>query len=1062
MKLYQTWESEALIWNTELSSLAIVTAFSTDGSLIATAARYDKLVKIWRRRSYGSGDLQFDYSYLRHPMAVTSLQWRDQSTEEAEIEHILFTICADSKVRIWASIDPHSLDYLQLWSEIDIASSIQPRNPIQEFDRFIVFVDGSLFRRAIDTTSRLHGMGPIIEHLNDLSKDRSDVCMVFDRSGHLCVWVFNITKNQPPERRELVNMIYTEDVEVFQGLKPGNRPPEFLSFIDAAAGSQSMVIVSDDSIDWFEGQLGKILDPTQKGQQFVHKALLTGHEKSIEKINRTAKGRAIISRTADGENIVWQQLDIKDGAALRRHSQIAVKSPIIKSCLLSKGYYTVTLHTEQITLWKSYLNKATPVVSIPFALDGEPLCLLNLPVSDNAKEQEYLATVSTTMQGIVWVFKGPIDKANSNHHDGAPSLEQFCTFTLGLQDNLSFLIPVDPAGSMPNVSGFLDAFAQDVALSYTNKGTLVTWAAQVDENNTKVQWFPTATIETSITQPSLASGSSTRKVAVVDAERNGLSIWDTRSGQLEYGRTFAFGDTIQDLDWTSTPTNQSILAIGFPYKIMILAQIRYDYLDLKPAWAVIREIRTRDSTPHPIGDSTWLGSGSLVIGAGNQLFVYDKNITSGDENVKDLVISTKSEQPIDLFDVVALLNGPLPVYHPQFLSQCILTGKLQLVQRALVVLHENLKFYTEGDAWDPTLSIDLDKFTCIEAPLSKSRDKSSLGEYSQDEAETLTEDLALALSETLTKKSVPFLSNQEQFHLADLVECVATAEKHRRSMDENATRFFLFFRRYMLRKNQHKVAEGMGVTWRETMWAFHSDSQEILTDLVSRHYQGKLQWKHARESCLFTWMNDMNSLKTQFEIIARNEYTKSEDRNPIDCSLYYLALKKKSVLQGLWKMATWHREQAATLRMLNNNFDEPRWKTAALKNAYALMGKRRFGKCLGKFEIVLTSIEYAAAFFLLAGNVKDAVNICASQMQDIQLAIAVARVYDGDDSLVFHDLLEEKVLPLAAFEGDRWMASWAFWKLGRRDMAVRSLIVRNGLSYRILLTKKDSSLYIVR
>ena len=85
--------------------------------------------------------------------------------------------------------------------------------------------------------------------------------------------------------------------------------------------------------------------------------------------------------------------------------------------------------------------------------------------------------------------------------------------------------------------------------------------------------------------------------------------------------------------------------------------------------------------------------------------------------------------------------------------------------------------------------------------------------------------------------------------------------------------------------------------------------------------------------------------------------------------------------------------------------------------------------------------EYAAAFFLLAGNVRDAVNICAQQMQDIQLAVAVARVYEGDKGPVLRDLIEDKVLPIAASEGNRWMAMWAFWMLGRRDIAVRALIV---------------------
>ena len=83
--------------------------------------------------------------------------------------------------------------------------------------------------------------------------------------------------------------------------------------------------------------------------------------------------------------------------------------------------------------------------------------------------------------------------------------------------------------------------------------------------------------------------------------------------------------------------------------------------------------------------------------------------------------------------------------------------------------------------------------------------------------------------------------------------------------------------------------------------------------------------------------------RSQFEVIARNEYTKTDEKNPVDCSLYYLALRKKAVLVGLWRMATWSREQSATQRLLANNFQEQRWKTAAQKNAYALMGKRRFG-----------------------------------------------------------------------------------------------------------------------
>ena len=90
---------------------------------------------------------------------------------------------------------------------------------------------------------------------------------------------------------------------------------------------------------------------------------------------------------------------------------------------------------------------------------------------------------------------------------------------------------------------------------------------------------------------------------------------------------------------------------------------------------------------------------------------------------------------------------------------------------------------------------------------------------------------------------------------------------------------------------------------------------------------------------------------------------------------------------------------------------------------------------------LLMGTEYAAAFFLLADCLKDAVNVILNQLKDLQLAIAVTRVYEGERGPILKELLEEKVLPLAAQEGNRWLASWAFWMLHRRDMAVRALIV---------------------
>lgn len=67
----------------------------------------------------------------------------------------------------------------------------------------------------------------------------------------------------------------------------------------------------------------------------------------------------------------------------------------------------------------------------------------------------------------------------------------------------------------------------------------------------------------------------------------------------------------------------------------------------------------------------------------------------------------------------------------------------------------------------------------------------------------------------------------------------------------------------------------------------------------------------------------------------------------------------------------------------SNDFAEERWRKAALKNAYALLGKQRF--------------EHAAAFFLLAGSLKDALEVCLAKLKDVQLALVVSRLYEGGD-----------------------------------------------------------------
>lgn len=221
--------------------------------------------------------------------------------------------------------------------------------------------------------------------------------------------------------------------------------------------------------------------------------------------------------------------------------------------------------------------------------------------------------------------------------------------------------------------------------------------------------------------------------------------------------------------------------------------------------------------------------------------------------------------------------------------------------------------------------------------------------------------------------------------------------------------------------NQHLLSAGAQV-----VWAYYSRTQQALVDQTIRATSnGKLRLVDADRSGLFLWLYDKKQLRLQAEAIAANEYVAS-DRNPIACSLIYFALGKKSTVFALWKQAHGHAEQGAMLKFLANDFSQPRWQSAAKKNAYALLSKQRF--------------EYAAAFFVLAGSYRDAINVCVRNHQSLSLGILLARLLEPSDELLVY-AVQEHILPVALQAGNRWLAHWALMTIKNYPAAIQAIVL---------------------
>lgn len=616
-------------------------------------------------------------------------------------------------------MDPHGVQGLQLWAEMDLQASIQPRQlsiGTQSKDRFAFIIDSQDFasataaavQKAANNQSRGYHA---INHLVEVARSSPEIVVILDRHGHMSAWGLENVGGKVRKPTDVFNIAHVENF--FLGFPESAAPAENntqlvpLCFELLDPPFALLVHHFDGRIEWLGCRLDELFDPSPQQERVCEKWLWTGHDGSVKKIVRSTSGKAIISRTNDNNALIWKQRHGGSNLGLDLSSSLDCLEHIHRSWLLHDGDFVVNLHHRSISLWDARSSPAASVGCVPFDLEGQLICLVKLPEKHLDATALHVAAITAKKQGIVWEIKLPrrSNKSPESEDASPPCIGWFCTFTLDVREDLSFLSPVDPAGSALWTSSSLDTFAKDIAISYSSEGRLRSWTAALDINHMSVEWLSSSVVETGVENPSLASASSTRKAAVVDASKTGLTVWDIRSGQLEHKFQYGDFDLIQDLDWSATPDNQALLAVGFPHKVVVLAQMRYDYLSAGPAWAPVREIHIKDSTPHPIGDSTWLGSGNLVIGAGNQLFVYDKTADPADEMVSDIAVPIHRQGRMDLFDLVTLLNGPLPLFHPQFLSQCVLAGKLVQVHKIICRLHEALKYFTEGDDLDSFVSM---------------------------------------------------------------------------------------------------------------------------------------------------------------------------------------------------------------------------------------------------------------------------------------------------------------------------------------------------------------------
>jgi len=482
-----------------------------------------------------------------------------------------------------------------------------------------------------------------------------------------------------------------------------------------------------------------------------------------------------------------------------------------------------------------------------------------------------------------------------------------------------------------------------------------------------------------------------------------------------------------DMDWYFTSEGQQFLAIAFEKEVQIFCRTRKS--EEKPnyvKWEVFSKVPYPNETQVEGSKKLikWLENGTLVYANNSVVYSIDKWVLPQN---RDTIQYPKSNLLLSANDK----THRLPLYHPEHLLNYILWGRYNVAKDGLNVLYHYISLMRKAnkeikDVPSPLWTLfEEENETVSQSKKYNFLFRTSIEEENTEDENTFTNEKARLLTEYLYQIKLPYINKHEQMSLVGIVNILLSTTEQKMQLDENGMRYLIAMKLFTY--SRRFTSQNAQLNFRDITWAYYSESQDVLINFCKSSCGEKLLWKDFRALGLSFWIKNNATLRHQIEIIARNQYMNNGENNPYNCFIFYMAMKKLKVVIGLWKNAVWHPERAKMLSFLDHDFTEPRWQKAALKNAFALLSKRRF--------------ENAVGFFLLGDRLFDAVNVCLKQLNDVHLAITICRLYEGDDSEVLKDLYVNYLLPQAIDNNDRWLANHVFSFLNDRENTLQSIFI---------------------
>ena len=494
-----------------------------------------------------------------------------------------------------------------------------------------------------------------------------------------------------------------------------------------------------------------------------------------------------------------------------------------------------------------------------------------------------------------------------------------------------------------------------------------------------------------------------------------IVVWEMESAALQVSLECTIPNCGESavFDWLPLRNGSHVLAVGSGDSVRLMLESGSKGLQtFSVSWT---DAATYSGLKAPCQQLAFVSDGTLVVATSQELVVFSKWLVE------------EPRETCSTFHKADELLRPLPLYHPKVLVEYMMGGQLVLVQTILKLVLEYLEAGKEdGLVPEPPLSMVLDHeasfgvktaistvsasdqlFASRTAAAAVDDDhpsSSSSSSSSSAPPSVFSPSDARKLSELLSRMTLPHVSRKSQLHLLAVIDTFRQILEVGPGLDPCGTRFFISLKIFQFLRKTNSPAEFAVSNW---AWAMQSQAHDVLL----AHAGLNLSFDDLRLLGVPLWLKNPDKLKQVAENLAKVQFMSKKD--PFDCMLLYVALKRVTVLSKMFKVA----KKDKVAEFLCNDFTQERWQTAALKNAYALLKQQQFNQ--------------AAGFFLVGGKIRDALGLLMKHEKDFMMAVIVARLWDGgfgNDN--FRWLLEEHIVPLAEASRDVWLLSIARWLLG--------------------------------